>query len=62
MSEQNHIRWERDADNVVTLTMDAPGQSANTMNRAFLEALGPVLDRLEAEKDDIAGVDRKSVV
>jgi len=56
MSEQNHIRWERDADNVVTLTMDAPGQSANTMNRAFLEALGPVLDRLEAEKDDIAGV------
>jgi 3-hydroxyacyl-CoA dehydrogenase/enoyl-CoA hydratase/3-hydroxybutyryl-CoA epimerase len=56
MSEQNHIRWERDADGVVTLTMDAPGQSANTMNRAFIEALGPVVDRLEAEKEDIAGV------
>ncbi|ACU74120.1 3-hydroxyacyl-CoA dehydrogenase NAD-binding [Catenulispora acidiphila DSM 44928] len=56
MSEQNHFGWDRDADGVVTLTMDAPGQSANTMNRAFVEALGPVLDRLEAEKDDIAGV------
>ncbi|MBS2537912.1 enoyl-CoA hydratase/isomerase family protein [Catenulispora sp. NF23] len=56
MSEQNHIGWDRDADGVVTLTMDAPGQSANTMNRAFIEALGPVLDRLEAEKDEIAGV------
>ena len=56
MSEQNHIGWDKDADGVVTLTMDAPGQSANTMNRAFVEALGPVLDRLEAEKDEIAGV------
>src|SRR2546423_2523253 len=56
MSEQNHIRWERDSDSVVVLTMDAPGQSANTMNRAFVEALGPVLDRLEAEKEQIAGV------
>src|SRR3954466_12894474 len=56
MSEQNHIGWERAADGGVTLTMDAPGQSANTMNRAFVEALGPVVDRLEAERDDIAGV------
>ncbi|MFL6117448.1 MAG: 3-hydroxyacyl-CoA dehydrogenase NAD-binding domain-containing protein [Catenulispora sp.] len=56
MSEQSHIRWERDADNVIVLTMDDPGQSANTMNRAFVEALGPVLDRLEAEQQEIAGV------
>ncbi|NUP47777.1 MAG: 3-hydroxyacyl-CoA dehydrogenase [Catenulispora sp.] len=56
MSEQNHIGWERDADGVVTLTMDAPGQSANTMNRAFVEAFGQVVQRLEAEKDDISGV------
>jgi len=56
MSEQNHIRWERDADGVVTLTMDAPGSSANTMNNAFIDALGQVVDRLAAEKDEIAGV------
>ena len=56
MSEQNYFGWERDADGVVTLTMDAPGQSANTMNRAFVEAFGQIVDRLEAEKDDIAGV------
>ncbi|MCX5554431.1 3-hydroxyacyl-CoA dehydrogenase NAD-binding domain-containing protein [Streptomyces sp. NBC_00038] len=56
MSQQNHIRWERDAHGVVVLTMDAPGKSANTMDRAFVEALAEVLDRLEAERDDIAGV------
>ena len=56
MSEQNHIGWERDADGVVTVTMDAPGQSANTMNRAFIEAFAQVVDRLEAERDGIAGV------
>ncbi|GAA2025381.1 3-hydroxyacyl-CoA dehydrogenase NAD-binding domain-containing protein [Catenulispora yoronensis] len=56
MSEQSYFAWERDADGVVTLTMDAPGQSANTMNRGFVEAFGLVVDRLEAERDGIAGV------
>lgn len=56
MTEQKHIRWEEDADGVVVLTMDAPGQSANTMNRAFIEDLAVVIDRLEAEKDTVTGV------
>jgi 3-hydroxyacyl-CoA dehydrogenase/enoyl-CoA hydratase/3-hydroxybutyryl-CoA epimerase len=50
------IRYEKGQDNIVVLTMDMPGQSANTMNAAYREAMGRTLDRLEAEKDDIAGV------
>jgi 3-hydroxyacyl-CoA dehydrogenase / enoyl-CoA hydratase / 3-hydroxybutyryl-CoA epimerase len=56
MTEQSTIRWEQDADGVVVLTMDDPNQSANTMNLAFVESLGRVVERLEAEKDGIAGV------
>ena len=50
------FRWEKDADNVVTLTMDDPAGSANTLNDTFVNSLSATLDRLEAEKDDIAGV------
>ncbi|SHG10503.1 3-hydroxyacyl-CoA dehydrogenase NAD-binding domain-containing protein [Streptoalloteichus hindustanus] len=50
------IRWERDARGVVTLTMDAPGRSANTLDSAFRTAFAEVVDRLEAERDDISGV------
>ncbi|MFI5892009.1 3-hydroxyacyl-CoA dehydrogenase NAD-binding domain-containing protein [Actinoplanes sp. NPDC051513] len=50
------IRYERAADGVVTLTMDDPGQSANTMTLAYVEAMGAALDRLEAERDDVTGV------
>jgi 3-hydroxyacyl-CoA dehydrogenase/enoyl-CoA hydratase/3-hydroxybutyryl-CoA epimerase len=50
------IRYEKDNDNIVALTIDMPGQSANTMNGAFLEAFGAAVDRVEAEKNDIAGV------
>ncbi len=50
------FQWEKDADGVVVLTMDDPGGSANTMNDTFIESLEKTLDRLEAEKDDIAGV------
>jgi 3-hydroxyacyl-CoA dehydrogenase / enoyl-CoA hydratase / 3-hydroxybutyryl-CoA epimerase len=50
------IRWEQDSDGIVVLTLDDPGQSANTMNAAYKEAMAATLDRLEAEKDGIAGV------
>jgi 3-hydroxyacyl-CoA dehydrogenase/enoyl-CoA hydratase/3-hydroxybutyryl-CoA epimerase len=50
------IRWEQDADGIVTLTLDDPQQSANTMNAAFRAALAATVDRLETEKDGIAGV------
>ncbi|MBS7661111.1 enoyl-CoA hydratase/isomerase family protein [Pseudomonas lalucatii] len=50
------IRYEKGQDNIVVLTMDMPGQSANTMNAAYREAMGKTVARLEAEKDAIAGV------
>lgn len=56
MTATNMIRWESGIDEVVVLTMDDPAQSANTMNETFVRSLGETLDRLEAEKKDIAGV------
>ncbi|GAA1163774.1 3-hydroxyacyl-CoA dehydrogenase NAD-binding domain-containing protein [Streptomyces hebeiensis] len=50
------IRWERDGTGVVTLVLDDPRQSANTMNQEFREALTAVADRAEAEKDGIRGI------
>ncbi|MGW1074686.1 3-hydroxyacyl-CoA dehydrogenase NAD-binding domain-containing protein [Streptomyces sp. NPDC002537] len=56
MSLPNTIRWERSDDGVVTLVLDDPGQSANTMNAAFRASLAAVADRLEAEKESVRGV------
>ncbi|MFZ2511340.1 MAG: 3-hydroxyacyl-CoA dehydrogenase NAD-binding domain-containing protein [Gordonia sp. (in: high G+C Gram-positive bacteria)] len=53
---ENMFNWEKDADGVVILTMDDPNQGANTMNQTFFDSLNATVDRLEAEKDDIAGV------
>ncbi|MFN2562605.1 MAG: 3-hydroxyacyl-CoA dehydrogenase NAD-binding domain-containing protein [Jatrophihabitans sp.] len=55
MSE-NTIRWDQDADGIVTLTLDDPNQRANTMTDDFRSSLASVVDRLEAEKDTVAGV------
>ena len=43
------IRYEKGQDNIVVLTIDMPGQSANTMNAAYREAIGATVARLEAE-------------
>ncbi|MBZ4017504.1 3-hydroxyacyl-CoA dehydrogenase NAD-binding domain-containing protein [Streptomyces purpurogeneiscleroticus] len=56
MSEASTIRWEQDETGVVTLVLDDPSQSANTMNDAFKTSLAAVADRLEAEKDSIRGI------
>jgi 3-hydroxyacyl-CoA dehydrogenase / enoyl-CoA hydratase / 3-hydroxybutyryl-CoA epimerase len=53
---ENMFRWEADGDGIVTLTMDDPSASANTMNAKFGEDFTATLDRLEAEKDSITGV------
>ncbi|MFI8974987.1 3-hydroxyacyl-CoA dehydrogenase NAD-binding domain-containing protein [Nocardia asteroides] len=50
------IRWDRDTDGIVVLTLDDPGQTANTMNAAFQDSFGRTVDRLVAEQDSIAGV------
>jgi len=56
MPDDSTIRWERDDDGVVILTLDDPNQSANTMNAAYAESMAATVDRLEAEKDQITGV------
>jgi 3-hydroxyacyl-CoA dehydrogenase/enoyl-CoA hydratase/3-hydroxybutyryl-CoA epimerase len=56
MSESTTIKYEKGDDNVVILTLDDPNQSANTMNAAYIASMGATVERLEAEKDDIAGV------
>ncbi|MEV6347344.1 3-hydroxyacyl-CoA dehydrogenase NAD-binding domain-containing protein [Actinoplanes sp. NPDC051851] len=50
------ITYDRGADGIVVLTMDDPDQSANTMNQRYVDAMSATLDRLEAERDDVAGV------
>ncbi|MEO9221399.1 MAG: 3-hydroxyacyl-CoA dehydrogenase NAD-binding domain-containing protein, partial [Mycobacteriaceae bacterium] len=56
MTEQNTIYWEQDAEGIVTLTMDDPNQSANTMNAAYISSMRAAVDRLVAERDSITGV------
>ncbi|MFJ1614499.1 3-hydroxyacyl-CoA dehydrogenase NAD-binding domain-containing protein [Streptomyces sp. NPDC087849] len=56
MTESTTIRWEQDETGVVTLVLDDPDQSANTMNQAFKESIAAVADRAEAEKDSIRGI------
>jgi 3-hydroxyacyl-CoA dehydrogenase/enoyl-CoA hydratase/3-hydroxybutyryl-CoA epimerase len=50
------IRYERGDDGIVLLTLDDPEQSANTMNAAYAASMRAVVDRLEAESADVAGV------
>ena len=55
-SSTTTIRWEKDADGVVILTLDDPNQSANTMNAAYAASIAATVDRLESERDEITGV------
>jgi len=56
MSESSTIRWDKDADGVVVLTLDDPNQSANTMNAAYRESITATIQRLQTERDEITGV------
>ncbi|WNI27960.1 3-hydroxyacyl-CoA dehydrogenase NAD-binding domain-containing protein [Streptomyces sp. ITFR-6] len=56
MTESTTIRWEQDETGVVTLVLDDPNQSANTMNQAFKDSIAAIADRAEAEKDTIRGI------
>src|SRR5450755_1663618 len=55
-SESTTIRWDKDEDGVVILTLDDPNQSANTMNAAYGASILATVGRLEAERDEITGV------
>ncbi|MGW1173899.1 3-hydroxyacyl-CoA dehydrogenase NAD-binding domain-containing protein [Kitasatospora sp. NPDC002543] len=48
MSDTTTIRWEQDQDGVVTLVLDDPTQSVNTMNEAFTADFETVVERLAA--------------
>ncbi|OUR68313.1 3-hydroxyacyl-CoA dehydrogenase [Bermanella sp. 47_1433_sub80_T6] len=50
------IRFEKDSDNIVTLTIDLPGQSANIMNKTFNDAFKEIALRVEQEIDSISGI------
>ena len=53
---QTAVRYDRDADGIVTLTLDDPTASANTMNELYLDSMEQAVDRLYDEQDDITGV------
>ncbi|RFC71227.1 3-hydroxyacyl-CoA dehydrogenase NAD-binding domain-containing protein [Streptomyces sp. AcE210] len=55
-SASSTIRWEQDETGIVTLVLDDPNQSANTMNQAFKDSIAAIADRAEAEKDSIRGI------
>lgn len=58
MTNQQHvIRYDRDDDGVVTITLDDPNSSVNTMNDTYLASMAVALERLHADAgDDFAGV------
>ncbi|GGT05705.1 3-hydroxyacyl-CoA dehydrogenase [Streptomyces kurssanovii] len=56
MSESTTIRWEQDETGIVTLVLDDPNQSANTMNQAFKASIAAIADRVEAEQESIRGI------
>ncbi len=53
---ENTIKWDKDADGIVTLTLDDPTGSANVMNENYQESMRKAVERLVAEKDSITGV------
>ncbi len=53
---ENTIAWDKDADGIVTLTLDDPTGSANVMNEHYQESMHNAVERLVAERDSITGV------
>lgn len=49
------IQFEKNADNIVILTLDSPNQSANTMNADFRTALSATVEKLQTD-ENIAGI------
>ncbi|MEI2821416.1 MAG: 3-hydroxyacyl-CoA dehydrogenase NAD-binding domain-containing protein [Marmoricola sp.] len=57
MSEnQSAVRYDKDSDGIVTLTMDDPTAGANTMNELYKESMAAAVERLYAEVDSVTGV------
>jgi 3-hydroxyacyl-CoA dehydrogenase/enoyl-CoA hydratase/3-hydroxybutyryl-CoA epimerase len=52
----NQIRYETDAEGIVTLTFDSPDGRVNTMSQAWREDFIACVERVIAEKDKLRGV------
>ncbi|MFZ6639869.1 3-hydroxyacyl-CoA dehydrogenase NAD-binding domain-containing protein [Undibacterium sp. TC4M20W] len=50
------INYSKDQHQIVTLSIDMPGLSVNTMNAVFRAALASAVNRLEEEKEQLSGV------
>ncbi|AXQ31134.1 3-hydroxyacyl-CoA dehydrogenase [Solimonas sp. K1W22B-7] len=50
------IKWQKDAEGIVILTLDAEGASANTLTEGFERALTATVQRLATERESITGV------
>jgi 3-hydroxyacyl-CoA dehydrogenase/enoyl-CoA hydratase/3-hydroxybutyryl-CoA epimerase len=53
---QSAVRYDRDAEGIVTLTLDDPTATANTMTELYQVSMAAAVDRLHAELDDVTGV------
>ena len=56
MSKQTGFIYEKDADGIVTITMDMPNQSVNCMNDEYLEYMSETLAQLKKDEPNIKGV------
>jgi 3-hydroxyacyl-CoA dehydrogenase/enoyl-CoA hydratase/3-hydroxybutyryl-CoA epimerase len=54
--ENSAVKYDRDEDGIVVLTLDDPTASANTMNDLYKDSMHEAIERLYAEKDDVTGV------
>jgi 3-hydroxyacyl-CoA dehydrogenase / enoyl-CoA hydratase / 3-hydroxybutyryl-CoA epimerase len=54
--EATAVRYDQDADGIVTLTLDDPTASANTMNEAYQRSMHAAVDLLYDGVDDVTGV------
>ncbi|MDX1597899.1 MAG: 3-hydroxyacyl-CoA dehydrogenase NAD-binding domain-containing protein [Marinobacter sp.] len=50
------IRYELGSDQILTLTIDMPGQSANTMNADFRQGLTETVAKVKGDLDNIRGI------
>ena len=55
-TQQSAVRYEQDTDGIVTLTLDDPTASANTMNEVYRDGMSAAVDRLVSEKESVTGV------
>ena len=56
MTETSAVRYDKDADGIVVLTMDDPTSSANTMTELYGQSMQAAIEKLEAEIDSVKGV------